>query len=135
MKIRITEEQLKVLENLEDVQKDIDKLKDSEVEKISDGYHTFDELYEFRKAYNSTLFNLWAELDRYEVHKSKLHHDGEKPFDGGWFIVAAKLPEGQISNHYEMKDWDLFQIPEEPKAKFPFDDHTEEDVIKRLKAL
>ena len=28
--------------------------------KISDGYHTFDELYEFRKVYNAALFNEWA---------------------------------------------------------------------------
>ena len=27
------------------------------INEISDGYHTFDELYEFRKMYNSVLFN------------------------------------------------------------------------------
>jgi hypothetical protein len=36
---------------------------------ISDGYHTFNELYEFRKMYNAVLFNLWAELEKYDVHK------------------------------------------------------------------
>ena len=27
---------------------------------VSDGYHTMDELYEFRKVYNAALFNEWA---------------------------------------------------------------------------
>ena len=42
---------------------------------------------------------------------------------------------GQISNHYEAKDWDLFKIPIVDKAKYEFDGHTGEDVIKRLLSL
>jgi hypothetical protein len=98
----------------------------------SDGYHTFDELYEFRKAYNAALFNEWASQGKYKVHKSERHFDGEPCFGGGWFIVVAVLPAGQISNHYEMKDWDLFKVVETEKALFEFDGHTGEDVIKRL---
>jgi predicted nucleic-acid-binding Zn-ribbon protein len=101
-------------------------------ENTSDGYHTFKELYEFRKAYNVALFNEWAMQNKYDVHKSWKHNDGEECFGGGWFIVVAVLPSGQISNHYEAKDWDLFKIPEEEKAKHPFDGHTGEDVINRL---
>ena len=78
---------------------DADKIED-----ISDGYHSFKELYEFRKIYNAALFNEWAENGKYEVYKSKKHFDGEDCFDGKWFIVVAILPTGQISNHYEMKD-------------------------------
>lgn len=99
----------------------------------SDGYHTFNELYEFRKIYNATLFNEWARLKIGNVHKSKKHYDGEACFGGGWFIVAANLPVGQISNHYELKDWDLFQIPEKERALFEFDGHTSKDVLARLK--
>lgn len=102
---------------------------------ISDGYHTFAELYEFRKLYNAALFNEWARQGVYDVHKSKKHFDGEECFGGGWFIVVADLPSGQISNHYELKDWDLFQIKETEKAIFPFDGHTPEDVRIRLKEL
>jgi hypothetical protein len=127
-------------------------------ENTSDGYHTFKELYEFRKAYNVALFNEWASqvkedktfcmnVDgkiiqvttkieyKYNVHKSWNHHDGEPCFGGGWFIVVAILPEGQISNHYKAEDWDLFNIPEEPKALFAFDGHTGQDVIERLLKL
>lgn len=104
-------------------------------EEISDGFHTFKELYDIRKAYNAALFNTWAKYGVYDVHKSTKHHDGEDCFGGGWFIVVAILPSGQISNHYEMKDWDLFDIPEVEKAKFEFDGHTTQDVISRLLKL
>jgi hypothetical protein len=100
----------------------------------SDGYHTFNELYDFRKAYNAALFNEWAAGGKCSVHKSWRHHDGEPCFGGGWFIVVAVLPDGQISNHYETKDWDLFVLPEAERALFEFDGHTGADVIHRLKA-
>jgi len=102
---------------------------------VSDGYHTFNELYEFRKIYNAALFNQWAKDALYDVHKSTKHFDGKDCFDGGWFIVVAMLPSGQISNHYEMKDWDLFKIPSYDKAKYKFDGHAGKDVILRLKEL
>lgn len=101
----------------------------------SDGYHTFNELYEFRKQYNAALFNEWALSGKYHVHKSWRHYDGELCFGGGWFIVVALLPSGQISNHYEAKDWELFKIPELEKAKYEFDGHTASDVLERLKEL
>ncbi len=114
---------------------------------FSDGYHTFNELYEARMAYNVALFNEWASQAEYtssgfeilpvkhDVHKSQRHHDGELCFGGGWFIVVANLPSGQISNHYEMKHWDLFRVPAVEKAKYEWDGHTSEDVINRLKSL
>jgi hypothetical protein len=119
-------------------------------ENTSDGYHTFKELYEIRKAYNVALFNEWASqlivekkvggaivesLGKYNIHKSWKHHDGELCFGGGWFIVVAILPTGQITNHYKAEDWDLFKIPEVEKALFPYDGHTTEDVIHRLLTL
>jgi len=107
----------------------------NETENVSDGYHSFKELYEFRKMYNAVLFNEWFRNCKYDVHKSIRHYDGELCFGGGWFIVIANLPTGQISNHYELKDWDLFQISEFTKAQFPFDGHTALDVLDRLNGL
>lgn len=95
---------------------------------ISDGYHTFNELYRYRMLYNAAFFNL---LPKELVHKSKKHHDGEECFGGGWFIVMANLPTGQISNHYELKDWDLFQIPEKDVAD-EWDGHTPQAAADRL---
>lgn len=121
-------------------------------EQLNDGFHTFKELYDIRLVYNVALFNEWAKqqvrnpkwasqdnqpvnLPKYNVHKSWRHHDGELCFGGGWFIVCAVLPSGQISNHYEAKDWDLFKIPETEKALFEFDGYTTQDCINRLISL
>lgn len=122
-------------------------------EQLSDGYHTFKELYDIRLAYNVALFNEWASSwlknkyyrdsgkligliePRYNIHKSWKHYDGELCFGGGWFIVVAILPTGQISNHYKAEHWNLFKIPEVEKALFPFDNHNSKDVINRLKQL
>jgi hypothetical protein len=101
---------------------------------VSDGYHTIDELYEFRKIYNAILFNEWAKQGIYQVHKSRKHHDGERCFGGGWFIVVATLPSGDISNHYELSDWDLFRCEEHETAK-EWDGHDAKDVLERLKLL
>lgn len=131
--------------NRDQIQLEINKLSSEDKELISDSFHNFKELYDFRKMYNAALFNEWAlekiaenewrSKPKYNVHKSWKHHDGELCFGGGWFIVCAMLPTGQISNHYKAEDWDLFKIPEEEKALFPFDGHTGKDVINRLKSI
>ena len=104
---------------------------------ITDGYHSFNELYEFRKLYNALIFNEWAKSSspKHDVHKSWRHNDGELCFGGGWFIVVAQTEFGQITNHYEEKDWDLFKIPETEKAKYEYDGHTPQDVIETIKKL
>ena len=104
-------------------------------ENTSDGYHTFKELYEFRKLYNAGFFNELFK-NHYAVHKSKRHNDGGVCFDGNWFIVMAYLADEngeplQISNHYELKDWDLFKC-EEKEIADEWDGHTTQDVINRL---
>ena len=109
-----------------------EKTKPKDMGEMSDGYHTFNELYEYRMLYNAALFNEFAKQGLYDVHKSRKHSDGEYPFgDSNWFIVMAELPTGQISNHYEMKDWDKFQIPEKPLAN-KWDKHSPRDVAERL---
>lgn len=107
-------------------------------ENTSDGYHTFKELYEFRLLYNAAFFNgLAYDFDEYGVGhrpvKSWRHSDGELCFGGGWFVVTVELPTGQITNHYEEKDWYLFQIDEVEKAP-EWDGHDAQDVAKRLRS-
>lgn len=113
---------------------DLSLLASSSPSDTSDGYHTFNELYRFRMLYNAALFNEWAAYNKYDVHKSIRHSDGEACFGGGWFIVVALLPAGYISNHYELKDWDLFQIPTREFAA-EWDGHTASDVADRLEDL
>ena len=110
------------------VKEALDSLPKQPEGEISDGYHTFNELYYYRMLYNAAFFN---SLPKEWVHKSKRHHTGEECFGGGWFIVMAELPTGQISNHYELKDWDLFQIPEKEFAD-EWDGHAPQEAAERL---
>ena len=98
---------------------------------VSDSYHTFKELYNYRLQYNAAFFNMLALLGVYDVHKSYRHSNGELPFGGGWFIVVAELPSGQISNHYRIEDWDKFHIPEKVYAN-KWDGHSGETALYRL---
>lgn len=97
---------------------------------ISDGYHTFNELYDHRAALTAALFK---SLPSDMVYKSKKHHDGTM-YDG-MFIVGANLPDiGAISYHYDLDQWwDIFNIREVENAP-EWDGHTPNDVIERLKA-
>ena len=116
------------------MKKDIEKTELPVVdENTSDGYHTFKELYEFRRLYNVALFNEWYSQGKYNVHKSQRHYDGELCFGrDDYFVVVATLPTGQISNHYPMSDWDLFKCEAVEKAKAQWDGHTSQDVATRL---
>ena len=117
------------IESIKNIPKDF-----FDLEAISDGFHTVKELYEYRLLYNAAFFNELSKVGLYDVHKSKRHFDGELCFGGGWFIVMAELPSGWISNHYELKDWDLFKIPERDHAA-QWDGHTPKDVANRLRTF
>lgn len=119
---------------LNEVQFDLLLLDGDEISKISDGNHTFAELYNYRKLYNALLFNMWSNEGMYKVHKSKKHGDGNECFGGGWFIVMATTRFGQISNYYRIADWDLFKCEEREMAD-EWDGHTPEIVAMRLRRL
>lgn len=97
-----------------------------DVEKISDGYHTFADLYEQRLILSAAL----AKNNPY-AWKSKRHEDGSVPFGGGWFIMGFDTDEGCYTYHYELKDWDLFQCKELDRGR-PWDGHTSRDVRRLL---
>ena len=91
------------------------------------------ELYDFRMVYNALLFNNWHKHNEIEVYKSRRHNDGTFIYE--WFIVVAILPDGkQVTNHYHIKYWDYFKIPEYTMVKDKFDGHTSQDVLDRLKS-
>ena len=94
--------------------------------------HPDNELYRYRMLYNAAFFNLLARNGQVEVCKSRRHSDGEKCFGSDdWFIVMAMLPTGQVSNHYESKYWDLFDVPER-ETSFEYDGHTPNEAADRL---
>ena len=105
-----------------------DKLESGEA---SDGYHTHNELYEYRMLYHAHAVRHWLACG-YPVTKSWNHADGEPCFGGGWFIVTAQLPDGQVSNHYAAKDWTLFEVPEVERPT-EWDGHTPQDAAARIR--
>jgi len=109
---------------------------------VSDGYHTFDELYEHR-------IELWIAVCRLQktvygefggvkdfraVWRSKLHSDGTG-FDG-WFILGIR-PEArrQITYHLPISRWDDTDFAETLEIAPEWDGHTSDDVLNRLKEL
>lgn len=112
---------------------------------VSDGYHSFGELYQYRMLLQALLFNEWAIGDAYyderqdkgkyhqfNVHKSWRHSDGELCFGkDNYFVVVATLPTGQITNHYKGQFWDLFKIPEHDRAD-KWDAHTPQQAADRM---
>lgn len=93
---------------------------------LSDGFHTYNDLYYQRCVLFATICNMNKEIS----WKSKRHNDGKKCFDNDdWFIVGIDTPEGCYTYHYEIKYWNLFKVQELQKGK-EWDGHTEKDVIR-----
>ena len=107
----------------------------------SDGYHTFDELYDHRITLYIALCKHKHDLyaienpGKHKVWRSKKHSDGSV-WDG-WFILGIGTEKGkQITYQLPLERWeetnhfaeDLEQAPE-------WDGHTPADVLERIKAL
>lgn len=90
---------------------------------VSDGSHTFGELYFHRMA----MFNVIINLHKSESWKSKKHEDGT--MFNGYFIVGIETPDGQFSYHYEMQYWNIFDCKELKNAP-AWDGHTPDDVTR-----
>ncbi len=113
---------------LKNIQDQIDEYKkdnpNESVGDLSDGYHTFNELYKHR-----TVLTALAFIHLPYAWKAKIHEDGSM-YDG-MFIVGAPTPWGMITYHYDLEYWNLFKVPELPHAP-KFDGHTPNDVVDRL---
>lgn len=92
--------------------------------KISDGYHTFDELYDHRHLLFLCL------LSQIGGWKSKFHSDGTM-FDD-FFIAGTELKGKIITYHIPIKYWNLCQAKELDNAP-EWDGHTSNDVLDRLR--
>lgn len=94
---------------------------------ISDGYHTFGELYYHRMK----LFKLICHNYKDLAWKSLKHDDGTM-FDDS-FIVGINTPEGQYTYHYKVEFWDEFDVKVLSKAP-KYDGHKPKDIT-RLESL
>jgi hypothetical protein len=93
---------------------------------ISDGYHTFDDLYAHRIALFLALCRATG-----MGWKSRLHANGSS--DPGWFLAGMMLPVGgDITYHLPDSAWTtasfLVTFPRAPSG----DGHTSKEVVKRL---
>jgi len=100
-----------------------------DVGEISDGYHTFNQLYHQR----AVLFACIVKQNKNKAWKSFKHSDGKYCFDsnGEWFIVGVDTPLGSYTYHYAKEYWDMFDCQELECGK-EWDGHTEEDVTRIL---
>ena len=96
---------------------------------VSDGYHTFNELYDHR----AKLFAVICNSNRDLAWKSKLHDTGDM-YDG-MFIVGINTPTGVATYHYDINPyWDLFDVKEMERAP-KWDGHTPTEAINRILTL
>jgi len=112
-----------------------------DIAQVTDGYHSFDELYRHRHA---LFIALCCELriSGNNVWYSHTHHDGSGY--PGWVLVGAELPNGLDVNDYvvpisyhlpesyipHLEAAGVVFVPHAPK----WDGHTSHDVIDRLLA-
>lgn len=97
---------------------------------VSDGYHTFGELYAHRRALTAALVKALG----WESWRSKNHHPEGDPMFPGYFIVGINLPTGTITYHYELKYWDDFSGAEELKHAPKWDGAAPAATVERLLA-
>lgn len=99
----------------------------AEIDDLSDGFHTFRQLYYQRMM----LFATIVKQNKDKAWKSLRHEGGELCFGGGWFIVGIDTPKGSYTYHYENKYFDLFDCEILDYGKH-WDGHTEKDVTRLL---
>lgn len=96
---------------------------------ISDGYHTFNELYDHRHL----LFIALMRSNPSISWRANNHSDGS--MYGGWFVAGMRLSTGTISYHLPISMWEMVDhcLIETTNMAPEWDGHTAADVVKRLK--
>lgn len=101
---------------------------------VSDGSHTFEELYNHRITLFITLCKILYQYNIKKVWRSKSHNDGSK-YDG-WFIMGITAYDGrQITYHLPEERWDETWFATTLDKAPEWDGHTSYDVLERLKNL
>lgn len=104
--------------------------------KLSDGYHTYDDLYAHRAALWKVLIKhlLISGINGIKVYKCLNHYDGTKY--PGWFLSLVVLPSGeQLSYHLPMEEFKSTCGVSCKNSPVKFDGHSSKDVLKRLSLL
>lgn len=114
-----------------------DLIEDSGINKdnISDGSHTFSELYKHRSILYVTLCKLLAKENNYYIWRSKKHSDGGDSYEGYFVLGIGKDKGEQITYHILNKYWKDTNFAQTLDKAPDYDEHTSEDVLKRLKTI
>lgn len=112
--------------------------------RVSDGYHTFGELYDHRVTLYIALCNKIVEeeatldgiqgsgIGAHGVWRTEKHSDGTSY--EGWFVLGINKEAGkQITYHLPINVWDQCGFAETLEQAPEFDGHTPADVLERLK--
>lgn len=101
---------------------------------ISDGYHTFGELYQHRCILYIALCKALHERPGYDVWRTDTHSDGYV-WDG-WFILGIGLEEGeQITYHLPVEAWSKCSFAVTLDSAPGWDGHSPFEVLQRLEKL
>ena len=103
------------------------------IEDLSDGFHSYKDLYEQRLVLSAALTTALRKrpFEQQITWKSYRHPDGTPCYDGQYFLTSYETPEGPYSYHYPSDEFGLFKCERLPIAK-PFDGHTSKDVRRLL---
>ena len=95
---------------------------------ISDGSHTFYELYYHRMMLFAVICNTYKD----KAWKSWKHEDGTM-YDN-YFIVGITTPKGDYSYHYHKDYWKMFNVKELGNAP-KWDGHQPKDIDRLFSLL
>lgn len=109
---------------------------------VSDGFHTFGDLYDHRITLFIKLAEYW-DMRCQEVGnnsgmswRSLAHHPDDKPMYANWFVLGIGKESGdQITYHLPLSRWDETDFARTLDHAPKWDGHSPSDVINRLKKL
>jgi len=121
-----------------EINKLIQELPSEERGKVSDGYHSFSELYDHR-------IQLWIKVCEFlssptdanspTVWRTLKHSDGSS-YDG-WFVLGSCRKDGsnQITYHLPISKWNECSFADTLDKAPKWDGHTSANVLSRLKLI
>ena len=99
-----------------------------DVGEVSDGYHTFNELYDHRCTLFVSLMKAYPKMSWY----SEVHYDGS--IWDGWLVCGMSLPTGDVTYHIPKTMLPLLKASSaKPLMKGKkWDGHTSDNVLDRI---
>lgn len=131
--IRCMERSQLILDNMKTLY--VNARADKSLDELSDGYHTFKQLYDQRALLLAVLMSTdYNGENIFHCWKSLKHNDPNFPMYEDMFIVGGTLPHvynGDFTFHIDIGWWYKFKVEILDKAP-EYDGHSVEDVMDRI---